>query len=300
MSSNKKVILIIGIEGFVGKNLTSKFESCNYDIYGTSLTKESEKVFRCDIRNKNDLIRVFKKIKPNYIFHLAGVSSPAHSKKKEIYEINTLGVINLMEAILAAELNPEKILISSSASVYGNQTKGVYDETLTCDPVDDYGMSKFLLEEIVKNYFLKLNIILIRPFNIIGIGQSDDFVVQKIVSHFKNKKKVIELGNIEVEREFNDIEYACESLKRLALSEHCCLIVNLASGRTISIKHILEEMQDISGYIIKVKTNQSLIRKDEIWRLSGSSAKLIRLIGTIEQKPLKETLNDMYLYNSNS
>ena len=75
----------------------------------------------------------------------------------------------------------------SSATVYGNQKTSVLDESLAPSPNNYYGISKLAMEFMVRNYFEAFPVIITRPFNYTGIGQSKNFVVPKIVDHFKKK-----------------------------------------------------------------------------------------------------------------
>jgi nucleoside-diphosphate-sugar epimerase len=150
------------------------------------------------------------------------------------------------------------------------------------------------MEQMAKNYFDKLNIIITRPFNYTGVGQEEYFLIPKIVKHFKESKKVIELGNLDVIREFNDIEFVCEAYKRLLESDAKSKIVNIASNRGIKLLDVISMMQDIAGYEIDIKINPAFVRKNEIKKLTGDPKKLFSLIGKIEQKDFKDSLKEMF------
>ena len=113
------------------------------------------------------------------------------------------------------------------------------------------------MECLAKNYFSKLPIIITRPFNYTGVGQADHFLIPKIVNHYKNKKNSIELGNLDVKREFNDIRFVCEAYKKLLESEARSEVVNIASENPIALMDIIDIMNKISGYKIEVKVNSS-------------------------------------------
>jgi len=202
--------------------------------------------------------------------------------------------LNLLECILELNFEPTKVIITSSASVYGDINESVLDESHTCMPSNDYGISKYLMEELVSNYFSKINIIITRPFNYTGIGQSLNFLIPKIVSHFKEKKKHIKLGNIEVSREYNDILFVCEAYERLLFSEINGEIVNIASGRGFFVKDIIALMSEISGHKIQVEIDKSLIRENEIWKLVGSPKKLFSLVGEIPQRDIRAILLSLF------
>jgi GDP-6-deoxy-D-talose 4-dehydrogenase len=289
-----KKVLITGIDSFTGKHLTSYLEQSGYDVYGTSLFIESDRVFKCDITDKENILNIFKQFQPDCIIHLSGISFAVHGKIEDFYNVNTIGTTNILESLVELNINPKKIVLASSATVYGNQGLEVLDESLCPTPANHYGASKYTMECLARNYFNKLNIIITRPFNYTGIGQADHFLIPKIVSHFKQKKEQIELGNVDVSREFNDIGYVCEIYEKLLSSKDSSEIVNISSNRVVKLVEIIDIMNQISGYEINVKINQDFVRKDEIKSLSGSTNKLFSIIGNIKQKSFSELLNVMY------
>jgi len=289
-----KKVLITGIDSFTGIHLSKYLESKAYDVYGTSLLNESSKKYRCDITKKEDIRDVLQKINPEFIIHLSGISFTAFESAEEFYKVNTIGTVNILDMLLDLDIKPSKIILASSATVYGNQGLEVLDEALCPAPANHYGASKYAMECLAKNYFGKLNIIVTRPFNYTGVRQAEHFLIPKIVKHFKDSKKIIELGNIDVSREFNDIGFICEVYNRLLSSESNAEVVNICSNRGVKLLDVIEKMNNIAGYEIDVKVNPAFVRKDEIKTLTGSSKKLFNLIGDVKQKTLEDTLGEMF------
>ena len=289
-------ILIIGIDSFTGKYLKSYLEKYDFKVYGTSITTtKDDNIFQCDITKKDEIKKVLDKIRPEYIVNLAAISFVGSENKELFYKVNVIAVENILESILEIEdYHPKKTILVSSATVYGNQESNVLDETMTPNPVNHYGISKLAMEQIAKTFFCKLDIVITRPFNYTGIGQAENFLIPKIVSHYKNKQEFIELGNIDVFREFNDIEFVCEVYKKLLELDVKSEIVNIASNRTIALKDVIEDMNKIADYEIEIRVNPAFVRENEIVRLSGSPEKLFGLVGEITQKDFIDTLKDMY------
>jgi len=280
-------VLIFGENSFTGGYLSSYLYSKGYSIFGTDRKS-------CDITNKDNIKKTLREINPNYIINLSGIASPAHGDVLEFYRVNTIGAINIIEALIELDLNPKKIVLVSSATIYGNQGLEVLDESLFPQPANYYGTSKYSMELMAKNYFNRLNIIITRPFNYTGVKQSENFLIPKIVNHFRAKKETIELGNLDVSREFNDISFVCEVYKRLLESSIKSEVINICSGRGIKLVDVIDTMNFIAGYNIKVEVNPAFIRKDEIKSLLGSPKKLFSLINEVKQKEFKETLKDMF------
>ena len=287
-------ILITGIDSFTGKHLSNYLTQVGYDVYGTSLFKADAKKYKCDITNKEDVLQVFRQVVPDFIIHLSAISFVGHGNNEEFYRVNTIGTTNILDALIKLNIRPKKTILVSSATIYGNQGLEVLDESLCPKPANHYGASKYAMESLASSYFEKLPIIITRPFNYTGVGQSPNFLIPKIVSHFKEKKESIELGNLHVSREFNDVAFVCEVYKRLLETQEDSLTLNIASNRGIKLLDVIDMMQDIAGYKIDVQINPAFVRPNEIKSLTGSSEKLFGVIGNVGLKEFKQTLTEMY------
>jgi len=289
-----KKVLITGIDSFTGRHLSAYLSKTGYTVYGTSLFGSGDRKYQCDITQKDQIAEVLKSAEPQYLIHLSAISFAAHEDLQDFYRVNTIGTTNILDAFVELSMQPSKIILASSATVYGNQGVEVLDESLCPRPANHYGASKYAMECLASGYFGKLPILITRPFNYTGVGQADNFLIPKIVKHFKEKRDVIELGNLDVSREFNDISFVCGVYERLLRSKVNSETVNICSGRGIRLLDVIELMNTIAGYTIDVKVNPSFVRKDEIKTLTGSPKKLFDMVGTVEQIPFEETLLTMY------
>ncbi|WP_252734356.1 GDP-mannose 4,6-dehydratase [Arenibacter algicola] len=292
---SKKIIFITGITGFTGKHLEEYYSKRGFGVYGTTFTEpSSSNHFKCDILEEEELFKILNKLKPEYIIHLAAISFVAAKDQKNIYNVNIFGTLSLLNALTKLDYLPTKILIASSAAVYGN-IEGELGEELCPEPVNHYGNSKLVMENMVKGYYDQLNIIIARPFNYTGTGQENHFLIPKIVSHYKENKKEIELGNIDVYREFNDVHYVVRCYNELLFSRFKSDIFNVCSGNAININYILSVMNQLADYAIKVNVNPKFVRKNEIDILKGNPQKLFAHIGNFtEEYTLQSTLANMY------
>lgn len=289
-----KKVLITGIDSFTGVHLSSYLENSGYDVYGTSLSKSAEKKYKCNITNKEEILVILDAVKPDFFVHLSGISFTAHGYNEDFYKVNTIGTINILNAFIELNLKPQKIIIASSATVYGNQGVEILDESMCPKPANHYAASKYAMECMAKNYFDRLNIIITRPFNYTGIGQAEHFLIPKIVKHFREKNQVIELGNLDVSREFNDVTYVCVIYKELLECQTKSEIVNICSNVGIKLLDVIDMMNKLADYKIKVEVNPAFVRKDEIKSLTGSTKKLFSIIDEINQKKINSLLKEMY------
>lgn len=290
-----KKVLITGVDGFTGVYLEDLLTKSGYEVSGFVFPKSKNKAHMiCNIADKNDVSAALKTLKPDYIVHLAGISFVPHSDSKQIYDINFFGTLNILDALLELKLTATRIVLASSANVYGNPQVSVLDETICPSPVNHYAISKLAMELMVRTYFDRLNILITRPFNYTGVGQGTQFLIPKIVEHYKARKREIELGNLDIVRDFSDVRFVAEVYKRLMECNSAAEIVNICSGQGVSLTEVIKKMNEIAGYEISVKVNQDFVRKNEIRSLIGSNKKLRTFIGDLEAYPFEETLRWMF------
>lgn len=287
LASHSNRVLITGIDSFTGKYLQQYLERSGYAVFGTSRSN-------LDITDAAQVAACVEQIQPDYVIHLAGISFVGHSVVEDFYRVNVIGTENLLKALSQYAHNVSKVILASSATVYGNQGIDVLDETLCPQAVNHYGVSKLAMELTARTYFDKLPIILVRPFNYVGLGQPEQFVIPKIIKHFREQAASIELGNIQVEREFNSVYFAAQVYQRLLVSSVSGEVVNLCSGQGIALMSVIEQMQQIAGYNIDVRINPAFVRANELPCLVGSPQKLISIIGSLPENDLSYVLKEMY------
>jgi|TARA_R110002012_G_scaffold310846_1_gene519438 nucleoside-diphosphate-sugar epimerase len=295
LDSHSKKVLITGVDGFTGTHLAKKLRSLGMNVVGTTRVSTGRgEVYELDITDKEDVTRVLNKVKPDYIIHLAAISFVAHADSSEFYKVNVIGTENILQCALESKAVFEKIIISSSANVYGNNDIDMISELASPEPVNHYACSKLAMEKIIANYFNKLPIIISRPFNYTGIGQANHFLVPKIVAHFKEKKSAIELGNLDVSRDFSSIDFVVDSYVSLLLSDITSEVVNICSGRSYSLLQIIEYLEEISGDSIDIRINPSFVRENEVKTIAGDNRKLLTFCPNLKVISLYETLSEMY------
>ncbi len=292
----KKKVFITGMGGFTSRYLQTELKNLGYEIYGTVFhSSESKNEFYVDINDKQSVDRVIDTVKPDILVHLAGVSFVPHEDVSEIYRTHIIGTLNLLKSLVNCSKTPDKILLASSSQVYGasNNTNPI-DELTPADPMNDYAVSKLAMEQMAHLWIDKLPIIIVRPFNYTGVGQSSNFLLPKIVQHFIRGEKTIELGNIDFERDFSDVRTIVKYYMGLIHSDISGEIFNLCSGTTYFLRNIISMMEEIAGYEININFNPSFARKIEAKYLCGSNTKLLNAIGHIKSITLKDTLRWMY------
>lgn len=289
-------VLVTGGDSFTGTHLLPILESNGYNAISLirSGVSNKPKIFKADITDIDALRTCLQNILPDYIIHLAGISFAAHPRPLELYETNTLGAENLLQAAFETVPHIKKIILASTATVYGTCESTNISETVCPSPVNHYGTSKLAMEQIATTWMKRLPITIVRPFNYTGVGQDEKFLIPKIVSHFARKASTIELGNIKVARDFTDVRTICQYyLKLLNCGGASGEVFNLCSGRLITLEEILKYASEISGSDIDVMVNPAFVRKTDIMELRGNPDKLYRTIGSHSHPPIQETIRWM-------
>jgi len=287
-------VFVTGGDSFTGTHLRALLEHCGYETFCSTNTGASGPGwYSCDITDQAQLTAVVGAIQPDFIIHLAGVSFAAHPDPEELYRANLFGSENLLQAASKAAPQVQKIVLASSANVYGLTESEVQDETMCPAPVNHYAGSKLAMENMAATWFERLPIILTRPFNYTGRGQSEKFLIPKIVSHFARRAPTIEWGNPAVSRAFSDVRDVCASYVGLMESGVSSALVNICSGNLTSLQEIIEHCSELTGDEIDVTVNPEFVRKNEIKKLCGSNARLQDVAGPIAFRPIRETLDWM-------
>ena len=278
-------LLLTGAGGFTGKHFSKIAIISGYELIALKSDLTDAKAVNDEVLS----------IQPNVVVHLAAISFVAHGDADAMYQVNVIGTRHLLQALSGLENKPKAVLLASSANIYGNAQAEVLDEMVAQLPANDYGVSKLAMEHVARLWMDKLPIIITRPFNYTGLGQDPKFLIPKIVDHFVRKEAVIELGNLDVDREFSDVRTVCQAYIKLLKTESAIgNTFNICSGKAYSLREIISIMDDIAGYKIEVRVNPEFIRANEIKRLVGSNDYLHKVIGEQEYPHIKETLNWMY------
>lgn len=292
-----KRALITGINGFTGSYVASELRHSGFDVWGLGSQVSSvvtDQYHQADILDVSSIAKAIEKVQPNVVVHLAAVAFVAHGDSDAFYNVNLMGTRNLLSAIESASRDVDCILIASSANVYGNSDLGILDESSPVSPANDYAVSKLAMEYMARTWMTKLPIVLARPFNYTGVGQSKIFLIPKIVDHFQRKQTQLELGNIDVSRDFSDVRTVARIYRRLVEASPVGETINVCSGQATSIRELIQLMENISGYDVEIKVNPAFVRSNEVKQLCGDTQKLTSVIGNYTMPPLEDTLRWMF------
>ena len=281
-------VLLTGANGFTGQYVSAELASAGFEVIDGSQSPDG-----LDLLKPDSIARVVNTEQFDYVVHLAAISFVANVDAAAFYKVNTVGTSNLLEALVRAEQPLKKVVIASSASVYGNAKDDPITELTLPNPVNHYACSKLAMECMARTYDLKLPLLITRPFNYTGPGQAEDFLVPKLVSHFARRLPSIKSGNIEVVRDFSDVRTIACIYARLLKSAAVGETINICSGVGRSLRWIIEALTELSGHRIEIVCDPQLIRPAEVHRSVGDPSRLHQAIGPVGFDDFRTTLGWM-------
>lgn len=285
--------LITGIEGFTGQYVAAELTRRGFEVHGTTRAASTQPGWHhVDLLNATALAAVVEAVAPTHLIHLAAVAFVASSDVEAIYRVNIIGTRNLLTALAPRAAGLHAVVLASSASVYGNTRDSPIAETTLPRPSNDYAISKLAMEYLAAAWAEYVPTTIVRPFNYTGIGQAPEYLIPKIVAAFRRRDAAIELGNLDVAREFSDVRDVAADYADLA-DTGAATTLNLCSGIAYSIREVLAMATAITGHVVDVRTKPAFVRAGDILHLAGSNAKLRAFAPNTRRRPFEETLRWM-------
>jgi GDP-6-deoxy-D-talose 4-dehydrogenase len=295
-------VLVTGLNSFTGRYLEPLLMSHGAAVHGVisptapgaPLDGFKAKFHKADLLDLPALHTAVQAIEPTHVVHLAAISFVAHDDVDAIYRTNVVGTRNLLAALHAkAAQSLQGVILASSANIYGNSDADPIAITTPPRPANDYAVSKLAMEHVASLWAQRLPITIVRPFNYTGVGQSPNFLVPKIVQAYQQRAASLELGNLDVARDFCDVRDVADAYVRLlatstdhatpqaAANPSRLRVVNTCSGVAVSLNEILAMAQQRSGHKLEVRVNPAFVRADEVKRLRGDPSDLHRALGRL-------------------
>jgi nucleoside-diphosphate-sugar epimerase len=287
-------VLITGASGFTGRPLAERLRRDRHEVIALGHESSDAGVLNIDLRDFDSLTQALVRTRPSAIVHLAGIAEPSYGKVGELYSVNVVGTANLFASLTEAKIEPRIVIVASSAHVYQIAGRKPLTEDDPLSPLSHYGVSKRATEDIAALYSSRFPIIITRPFNYTGPGQTTKFLVPRIVSHYVEKRGEIRLGNLDLFRDYSDITRVVEAYARLLSRTIKPTTTNICSGHAVHLTDILEFMDELSGHPMRVVAEPSLVRSGEPYFILGSPVHLESLVGPLPNPEFRDTLARMY------
>lgn len=308
--------LITGITGFKGSHLADLLLKEGVEVYGTirwrarmdniEHLKDSVKLLPADIRDGFSMRNVVQTVQPDWLFHLAAQSFVPESWKAphETLYTNTIGTLNVLEAV--RQVGCDTIIqVAGSSEEYGLvlPSETPIRETNPLRPMSPYGVSKVATDLLAQQYFRSygLKAIITRSFNSEGPRRPEVFVTsfyaKRIAQIMKGKKEpILELGNMEAERDFTDVRDTVKAFLLLVQKGIPGEVYNLCSGISRKVQFIVDYLLAATGLQVEYTTDESLMRPSDVPRLQGDSSKFREATSWTPTIPFEQTLLDILDY----
>ena len=290
-------ILVTGDRGFVGRHALAGLPGAT----GLSALKPA-----IDIRDKKSLLECLRTFQPDAVLHLAALSFVPDSFKipETTFEVNFLGTSRLLEALQETGFRGSFVYVSTG-DAYGR----VFPEDLPIredrelKPLNPYAVSKAASEALCFQCSQTglFEIIMARPFNHIGAGQSPNFAISNFAKQIAEiaageRAAVLSVGNIDATRDFTDVTDIIRAYKFMLAYGQNGEIYNICSGVERSVRTVLLNLLSLSGVTAEIVVDNARYRPTDQLRVCGSHQKLMTHTGWQPSISIDESLLNLYQY----
>lgn len=306
-----KRVFITGATGFAGSYLTKHLIDNGYDVFGLARTDSHKRLLEgteacCmltgNLLDKGSLVEALSSAKPEIVYHLAGQADVGKSWKIPVktIEINTIGTLNLLEA--AAETGVGRLIIVTTADVYGPLPKSAVPitEKSVPNPYHPYAVSKVAASNLLPIYARRYgyDVIEVRPFNHIGPKQSLGFVVPDFASQIaaiklKQASRRLMVGNLSAERDFTDVRDIVRAYAELGEHGVPGEMYLVSSGQPVAISYLMTALAEIADVEVELEYDQARMRPSDTPVLYGNPSKIYEATGWRPEIHLRQTLSEV-------
>ena len=297
-SNTKKCIVVTGVNGFVGKHLVRVLHKNNLSVIGIGRETAVDPEIRGLISDYvvADLSQLWPKLSNvDCVIHLAGLAAvgPSFDDPQRYITANSSMVTHMAEYYLVAEKKPRLIVVSSGAIYESNQMMPLTEKSVVGFN-SPYAVSKILVENQCKYYRTRdLDCVVVRPFNHIGPGQLEGFLVPDVINQLKNGSSVT-VGNISTKRDYTDVRDIARAYYLLATKPKLNHVVyNICSGKSVSGEEIVNTLKKLAyAESATIQIDRSKIRPTDPPDIYGDASALKSDVGWEPEITLKQTLRD--------
>ena len=312
MVSVDRRILITGAAGFVGRHVIEALSSLEIEaLLGVGRRMAAPlpngtRFLPVDLNDRESLAACVRTFQPTHILHLAGQASvgQANNRAVETWSTNVCGLVNLAEIVLK-ETKSASFIYISSGEVYGRAflSDQPVTEFSTPEPMNVYARTKYVGEKLLEDIFSGTNVrlIILRPFNHIGKGQDERFVVSAFAHQIArieadNLPPKLFVGNLASYREFLDVRDIARAYVRvieISADIEPAIVLNVAGGTRRKIADVVEDLQKIAKVPFEIAIDPVRVRPLEIPVAFGEAKRLKELTGWEPKFSWLETLNEV-------
>lgn len=286
--------LITGSKGFVAKHLSDELKAREYDVFGFDIEEGN------DLRDYEEVRRVINWCRPDRIFHLGAMTYVPESflHPKRAIEINTLGSLNILEAVRSIGLKT-RIHLAGTSEEYGRNELAVepVTEQTILQPLSPYAIGKAAMDYFGQLYSRSygMEIIITRAFNHCGPGRGEEFAesafAKQVAEIERGDRKVLRHGNLESVRNYTDVRDIVRGYVEAV--ELASGVYNLCSNQNVTMQELLDILISMADCDIPTEVDPALYRPADFSFKKPSCKKFTDLTGWSPMIPLKTSLSDI-------
>lgn len=297
-------ILVTGCNGFAGRHATAVLRQAGHEVAGGDVTDPAPGApphRHLDVREVDSIVQALADIRPDAVLHLGGIAFVplGWTKPQLVFEVNTIGTLNVLEAV-RQQCPAARVLVVTSAEVYGSQpAPAPLDESAPYRPDNIYGVAKAAADQSALLFGARhgLDIMVARPSNHIGPGQSLDFVSSSFAAQLaaisRGAEPLLRVGNLDQQRDFTDVRDVARAYALLLEKGPSGAAYNIASGVMTPVRAILDHLCAIARVEPRIEVDPALFRPTD-QRPSYRITRLHQDTGWQPVIPLRQTLADIY------
>jgi nucleoside-diphosphate-sugar epimerase len=256
-------------------------EARGHEVYRMSRGSPSgEKDLAADLTDPNSVVEALRAARPEAVVHLAGTSNLADTEAARAFAINAEGTRNLLVACEQAD-GPRRILVASSAYVYGDTGGGLARETDALHPENEYGRSKLEMERIALAFARHREVLIVRPFNYTGLGHPAHFLVPKVIRLIRKGGSDASFVDPDIVRDFSDVRWIAAAYAHVLEMAAAPPVLNFCSGIAMRLDNLVELACRVAGARHRMRCGPSLRASVPCRSLAGSSQLLEQTTGLV-------------------
>jgi GDP-4-dehydro-6-deoxy-D-mannose reductase len=282
-------IMITGAQGFAGGHLAAELDE---DAVGVE----------SDVRDLESLREEIRSARPRALVHLAALSSAGESwsEPAETWLVNSVGTVNVVEALLAEALEA-RLLFVSTGEVYGRPHELPTTELAPVAPVSPYAASKAAAEiACAQAASAGLDVVVARAFQHEGPGRDERFAIgswtRQIAELELSGGGALRVGDLSPERDISDVRDVCRAYRLLLDPAVQSGVYNVASGKKTGLTDVVEQLIRMARVAVSVEPDPARMRPVDIPVVWGDPSKLRAATGWAPEIPLERTLGDALDY----
>lgn len=260
MDWKNKNVLVTGGSGWIGSALVQRLKILGANVTSLSRSGRGSEALQADLTSPEDLKRALHGKRFDTVYHLASAGvNPTKDQGIDVMQANVQGTKNLL--FVLEQLDPCPIIVAGSWTEYGISPSGIMSEDQVCHPTSPYGKSKLAATELACEWARQNNrpLTVLRLFSVYGEGESAHRLGPNVYTTLMAGRPP-ELSNPDFKRDFIHISDVVEAFIQAAELAEPGLIVNVGTGRAVSLAEFVEMMQKVMGTNIAPVISQQTAR----------------------------------------